>query len=91
MNFSHFFIRRPIFAIVLLLVIVLGGGIAVVSLPIAEYPQITPPTVQVSATYAGADAATVEQSSRVLGTSTKSVRRTRCACGFGRTRWRASD
>ncbi|HLI35095.1 MAG TPA: multidrug efflux RND transporter permease subunit [Terriglobia bacterium] len=62
MNFSKFFIHRPIFAIVISLLIVLVGGLAILSLPIAEYPQITPPTVQVSATYPGANAATVEQS-----------------------------
>jgi hydrophobe/amphiphile efflux-1 (HAE1) family protein len=62
MNFSKFFIRRPIFAIVISLLIVLVGGLAVLSLPIAEYPDITPPTVQVSATYPGANASTVEQS-----------------------------
>ncbi|MGH9454759.1 MAG: efflux RND transporter permease subunit, partial [Terriglobia bacterium] len=44
------------------LLIVLVGGLAILSLPISEYPQITPPTVQVSATYPGANAATVEQS-----------------------------
>ncbi len=62
MNFSQFFIRRPIFAIVISLLIVLVGGLAIFSLPISEYPQITPPTVQVSATYPGANAQTVEQS-----------------------------
>ncbi|HET9178600.1 MAG TPA: multidrug efflux RND transporter permease subunit [Terriglobia bacterium] len=62
MNFSKFFIRRPIFAIVISLLIVLVGGLAVLSLPIAQYPEITPPTVQVSATYPGANAETVEQS-----------------------------
>lgn len=62
MNFSKFFIRRPIFAIVISLLIVLVGGLAMLNLPIAEYPQMTPPTVQVSATYPGANATTVEQS-----------------------------
>ncbi|MDE3179495.1 MAG: multidrug efflux RND transporter permease subunit [Acidobacteriota bacterium] len=62
MNFSKFFIRRPIFAIVISLLIVLVGGLAIFSLPISEYPEITPPTVQVYATYPGANAATVEQS-----------------------------
>ena len=47
MNFSHFFIRRPIFAAVLSIVIVLVGGIAVFQLPIAQYPEIAPPTVVV--------------------------------------------
>src|SRR5712672_429144 len=55
MNFSHFFIRRPIFAAVLSIVIVLVGGIAVFQLPIAQYPEIAPPTVVVRAIYPGAN------------------------------------
>ncbi len=51
---SHFFIRRPIFAVVLSTLVVLAGGIFVWTLPIAQYPEITPPSVQVSARYAGA-------------------------------------
>lgn len=62
MNFSHFFIRRPIFAMVISLVIVLAGAVAFFLLPVAEFPQITPPTVQITASYPGANAATVEQS-----------------------------
>jgi multidrug efflux pump subunit AcrB len=57
--FSRFFIHRPIFAAVLSIVITLAGGIAVWVLPIAQYPEITPPTVEVSASYPGADAQTV--------------------------------
>src|SRR5262245_64883990 len=57
--FSRFFIDRPIFAAVLSIVIVLAGGIAVWTLPIAQYPEITPPTVEVSASYPGANAQTV--------------------------------
>ena len=57
--FSHFFIERPIFASVLSIVIVLGGGIAVWTLPVAQYPDITPPTVEVSAAYPGANAQVV--------------------------------
>lgn len=59
---SEFFIRRPVFATVLALIITLGGSIALHQLPVARFPQITPPTVVVSATFPGADAATVEQS-----------------------------
>ena len=55
MNFSHFFIRRPIFAAVISIVIVLVGGIAVFQLPIAQYPEIAPPTVVVRAIYPGAN------------------------------------
>lgn len=56
-----FFINRPIFATVLALIIVVAGLITLHILPIAQYPEITPPTVQVSAVYPGADAQTVAQ------------------------------
>ncbi len=56
---SHFFIDRPIFAAVLSIVITLAGGVAVFTLPVAQYPDITPPTVQVTAIYPGANARTV--------------------------------
>lgn len=57
--FSKFFIDRPIFATVLALIMVFAGLLAVNTLPIAQYPDITPPTVMVSASYPGADAETV--------------------------------
>ncbi|HEY1377769.1 MAG TPA: efflux RND transporter permease subunit, partial [Gemmataceae bacterium] len=57
--FSRFFINRPIFASVLSIVIVLGGSIALFTLPVAQYPEITPPTVEVSAVYPGANARVV--------------------------------
>jgi multidrug efflux pump len=57
--FSRFFINRPIFASVLSIVIVLGGSIALFTLPVAQYPDIAPPTVEVSAVYPGANAQTV--------------------------------
>src|SRR6202161_1720127 len=56
---SQFFIDRPIFASVLSIVITLAGAIAAVNLPIAQYPQITPPSVQVSINYPGASAQVV--------------------------------
>jgi multidrug efflux pump len=56
---SHFFIDRPIFAAVLSIVITLTGGLALLVLPIAQYPEITPPSVQVSISYPGASAAVV--------------------------------
>jgi hydrophobe/amphiphile efflux-1 (HAE1) family protein len=56
---SHFFIDRPIFASVLSIVITLAGGVAVFTLPVAQYPEVTPPTVQVTASYPGANALTV--------------------------------
>ncbi len=61
MNISHFFIARPIFASVLSIVIVIVGAVALVTLPIAQYPEITPPTVQVATSYPGADAQTVAE------------------------------
>ncbi len=57
--FSRFFINRPIFASVLSIVIVLAGTIALFTLPIAQYPEIAPPTVEVSAYYPGANAQVV--------------------------------
>ena len=59
---SNFFIERPIVAIVIAILTVLLGGICLVTLPVAQYPEIVPPVVQVSATYFGADAQTIEQS-----------------------------
>ena len=56
------FIKRPVTAIVISIVIVLMGLLALNSLPVSQYPDITPPTVQVSSNYIGADAQTVEQS-----------------------------
>ena len=57
--FSRFFIDRPIFASVLSIMVTLAGGIAVWTLPVAQYPEITPPTVEVSAFYPGANAQVV--------------------------------
>ncbi|TPO21511.1 efflux RND transporter permease subunit [Mesorhizobium sp. CU2] len=59
---SGFFINRPIFAWVIAIVIMLGGLLALQSLPISQYPQIAPTTVNISASYPGADAQTVENS-----------------------------
>jgi hydrophobe/amphiphile efflux-1 (HAE1) family protein len=56
---SHFFIDRPIFASVLSIVFVLAGGVAVFTLPVAQYPDVTPPTVLVTALYPGANSQTV--------------------------------
>src|SRR3981081_4181528 len=58
---SKFFIRRPIVAIVIAIVTVLGGLVAMQGLPIAQFPDITPPQIPVTATYNGADALTIEQ------------------------------
>ena len=56
MRFPHFFIDRPIFATVLSVIIMIVGGIAYFSLPVAQYPEVTPPTVVVTASYPGASA-----------------------------------
>ena len=56
MRFSHFFIDRPIFAAVLSILLTIAGAIAQRSLPISEYPEIAPPTVNISARYPGASA-----------------------------------
>src|SRR2546422_6991126 len=57
--FSRFFIDRPIFASVLSIMVTLAGSVALWSLPVAQYPEITPPTVEVSASYPGANAQVV--------------------------------
>lgn len=58
---SKFFINRPIFATVLAIIMILAGIMTVRTLPVAQYPDITPPTVMVSASYPGADAKTVAE------------------------------
>src|SRR5271156_439687 len=59
---SKFFINRPIVAIVIAIVMVIAGGAAMLSLPTAQFPPIADPQIQVTATYPGADALTVDQS-----------------------------
>src|SRR5579859_2534148 len=59
---SKFFINRPIVAMVISVLMVIVGGITILSLPVALFPNIAPPEVQVLATYVGADAQTLEQS-----------------------------
>ena len=58
---ANTFIKRPVTAIVISIVLVLTGVVCIVNLPIDQYPDITPPVVQVNAQYTGADAQTVEQ------------------------------
>jgi len=58
---SNIFLRRPVTAIVISIVIVLVGGLAILNMPISQYPNITPPTVQITSNFTGADAQTVEQ------------------------------
>ena len=59
---SKFFIRRPIVAMVISLLMVIVGAVTIAQLPIAQFPAIAPPEVQIRATYVGADAQTIEQS-----------------------------
>lgn len=54
MNFPRFFIQRPIFAMVLSIFILIAGILSFYKLPLSEYPSVTPPTVQVIASYPGA-------------------------------------
>ena len=59
MSISHYCIDRPIFASVISIIITLAGAVAMAKLPVAQYPDITPPQITVSATYPGADAQVV--------------------------------
>jgi multidrug efflux pump len=59
---ARFFVGRPIFAWVIAIVIMLAGTAAITSLPVAQYPDVAPPTISISATYVGASAETVENS-----------------------------
>jgi multidrug efflux pump len=61
MRFAHFFIERPVFAAVLSIVTIIVGAISIFTLPVAQYPDIAPPTVTVSAAYPGANAKTVAE------------------------------
>ncbi|MBS1915775.1 MAG: efflux RND transporter permease subunit [Bacteroidetes bacterium] len=61
MNSSNIFLRRPVTAIVISIVIVMVGTLAILNMPISQYPNITPPTVQITSNFTGADAETVEQ------------------------------
>jgi len=59
MRFTHFFVDHPIFATVISVLITLLGAISYFSLPVAQYPEVAPPTIQVTATYPGASAETI--------------------------------
>ena len=61
MNFSHYFIKRPIFAGVLSIAIFVMGLLALFKLPISEYPEVVPPTIVVKATYPGANPKTIAE------------------------------
>ena len=59
---GNFFVHRPIVAMVIAIVIVIVGGVSVIGLAIEQYPNLTPPIVEVRATYTGANALNVEES-----------------------------
>ena len=61
MKFSHIFIKRPIFAAVLSVLILIVGGLAYISLPVSQFPDVAPPTVEVVAQYPGANAKTLSE------------------------------
>ena len=61
MRFSHYFIRRPIFAAVIAILITIVGFISGLSMPISEYPEIAPPTVNIRASYPGASAQVIAE------------------------------
>src|SRR5690606_24521822 len=61
MRFGHFFVDRPIFASVISIILIVIGIVALQTLPIAQYPQIAPPTIRVTATYPGASAETIAE------------------------------
>src|SRR2546428_3518236 len=61
MRFARFFIDRPVFAMVLSIVTVIAGGLAIRALPIAQYPEIAPPTVTITTSFPGANAKTVAE------------------------------
>jgi hypothetical protein len=82
---SKFFIDRPIFASVLSLLIIIAGGAAIFALPVARYPEIVPPTIQINATYPGADVQTVAEllGEGAVGERPAGRRAHRQSCGDG--------
>lgn len=67
--FSRFFVRRPVFARVIAILIMLAGALAIRTLPVGQYPDVAPPAVKISATYTGASAETLENSVTRLSSS----------------------
>ena len=59
---AHFFIRRPVVAMVISILMVIAGAVALQSLPIEQYPSLAPPVVRITGNYTGANAEVVEQS-----------------------------
>ena len=77
---SQFFIDRPIFANVIAIVTILIGGVALFGLPVEQYPDITPPTVQVTAIYPGANAKVVADTVARRSSSRSTASRTCSTC-----------
>jgi HAE1 family hydrophobic/amphiphilic exporter-1 len=73
MNLSHFFIERPIFATVISLFITIIGAVAYFTLPISQYPEIAPPTIQISASYPGASAEVTASRICCISTASRQV------------------
>jgi multidrug efflux pump len=74
MRLSRFFIDRPIFAVVLSVVITLAGLMSMRLLPLSEYPEVVPPTIQVTAVYPGASPETIAALRRAIGSSRRGSR-----------------
>ena len=77
---SKFFIERPVLANVIALLMVLIGGVALFQLPVAQYPDVVPPTVQVTTRYPGASAKIVVDTVRCRSSSRSTASRTCSTC-----------
>ena len=77
---SKFFIERPILANVIAIVTILLGAVCLYTLPVAQYPEIVPPTIQVSTNYAGASAEVVAAPSAFLSNRRSMASKTRSIC-----------
>ena len=77
---ARFFVDRPIFATVISIVITLVGAVAVFTLPVAQYPEVTPTTVQVTAQYPGANSLTVRDTVAAPSKSRSAGSKACCTC-----------
>ena len=83
MNLGHLSIRQPVLAMVLSIVLMIVGGIAYTTLPVAEYPQVALPTIVVSTQYPGANAQTVATKDRPTAKRRKATTPQECELGSG--------